>query len=247
MEKTKILRLLTEIGLTDNEALVYFAGLNLGSTTVAQLAKTTEIKRTSVYTIIDSLKQKGLFFIELRGFKQWFTPAPPEKLEEIINTKKNLLTNLLPELNSIHHYGNTESVMRCYDGKNGVITSYKNLLDELKVGDYYLVVSDPKKWEDLDKKEMQKMAERRSKMHLDTRLLLQQSDRAEFYKNNSVRLNQKVFFLPKDTNLTTNLIITPKKVLIHQLVPQIMTIEIENRGVIQMHKEMFEVMWSKNG
>jgi sugar-specific transcriptional regulator TrmB len=246
MIKNKIVQLLTEIGLSENEAVVYFTGLNLGSTTVAQLAKAAEIKRTTVYTIIESLKQKGLFFIEMRGFKQWFTAAPPEKLKEIVDTRKNLLANLMPELNSLYHYGENESVMRCYEGKKGVLTSYKNLLKELKPGDYYLVISDPKKWEELDKKEMPKLSRQRAKLRLETRLLLQPSDRAEFYKRNSILLNQKVNFLPKNTNLTTNLIITPKKVLIHQLIPPIVTIEIENQSVIQMHKEMFEVMWNKS-
>jgi len=39
MIKNKIVQLLTKIGLSENEAVVYFTGLNLGSTTVAQLAK----------------------------------------------------------------------------------------------------------------------------------------------------------------------------------------------------------------
>ena len=49
--------------------------------------------------------------------------------------------------------------------------------------------------------------------------------------------------LPKNTTLTTNLVIIPKKVFIHQLVPPVMGIVIENKSIIQMHREMFEIMW----
>ena len=50
---------LKEFGLTSNESKTYLAALELGQTTVQELGKKAKIKRTTVYTTLEGLKQKG--------------------------------------------------------------------------------------------------------------------------------------------------------------------------------------------
>ena len=70
-----------------------------------------------------------------------------------------------------------------------------------------------------------------------------ENEEGKYLKKNSQNFNFTARFLPKETQLTTNLIITPQKAVIHQLSEPIMAIVIENKSTIKMHQELFEVMW----
>ena len=51
---------LSQLGLTQNQAKVYLACLQLGVDTVWHIAKFANLKRPTVYLILDDLGQKGL-------------------------------------------------------------------------------------------------------------------------------------------------------------------------------------------
>lgn len=89
MKTNKLFTTLTNLGLTEKEAKVYLANLALGPTTILQITRGAELKRTTVYSIIESLKQKGLINIEARGFKKLFVAENPERLESILEEKNN--------------------------------------------------------------------------------------------------------------------------------------------------------------
>lgn len=69
MKNIKLLETLKDIGLDESEAQVYLTSLSLGPTTVLRIARGGETKRTTVYGIIESLKNKGLMKVELKGLK----------------------------------------------------------------------------------------------------------------------------------------------------------------------------------
>ena len=65
MKNEKLQSILKNIGLSETEAEVYLASLSLGPTTILKIARSSGVKRTSVYTIIDALKEKGLALRDL--------------------------------------------------------------------------------------------------------------------------------------------------------------------------------------
>ena len=70
MADTKLLATLKDMGLSDNEASVYLSSLSLGPSTIQRIANNAKVKRTTVYTTIDTLKQKGLMNIEVKNKKK---------------------------------------------------------------------------------------------------------------------------------------------------------------------------------
>lgn len=101
---------LTQMGLSDKEAKVYIALLELEYTTVQWIAKKTDLNRTTIYDILESLKQKGLVSFYIKNKVKYFIAAPPEKmadmLEEKLEREQRLFRNLkdlLPELNTIYN------------------------------------------------------------------------------------------------------------------------------------------------
>lgn len=92
---------LKELGLTDKETDLYLAGLKLGPATAQKLAEISEVKRPTVYFIIDRLKKLGLANQSFRGRKKVFAMAPPEKLAKFIEEEKTKLKKKEQGINKI--------------------------------------------------------------------------------------------------------------------------------------------------
>jgi hypothetical protein len=75
-------------------------------------------------------------------------------------------------------------------------------------------------------------------------MLTQPSEVATRHKKHERAYNESIRFLPPGTKLTTNLVIIPKRVVIHQLVPPVFAMIIENPSIIRLHREQFEIMWN---
>lgn len=92
---------LKNLGLSDKEIDLYLAGLKLGPTTAQRLAEASEIKRPTVYFIIDRLKRLGLVNQSFLRRKKVFEMAPPEKLAKFIEEEKEKLEKKEQGINKI--------------------------------------------------------------------------------------------------------------------------------------------------
>ncbi len=243
-KNNKLVEILKGAGLSDNESLVYFTLLSLGSSSVLNISRASGIKRTTVYSTLESLKQKGLVSIEMRGLKSFFVAENPEKLESVLEERKNKFKSALGEFSSLYNLKGGESFIKYYEGIEAVKNIYENLLKDIRPHEDYLVVGDQSHWMNLDPDYFQKFIEKRAKLNINIRLLFTDSDIARKHKKFEKNYNEKIKILPKNTKLKTNLVITPQRVVVHQLTEPIMAIVIENKSIIQMHKELFEIIWN---
>ena len=85
-KSTEITASLEGLGLGANEAAVYIAMLSLGPATVLSISRASGVKRTTIYNVLESLKQKGLVRTDVRGFKQLYAAEHPKKLESMLDT-----------------------------------------------------------------------------------------------------------------------------------------------------------------
>ncbi len=243
MTKKQLLRLLTDLGLSEPEACIYLASLSLGSSTIMKLASEANIKRTTAYSLIEHLQRKGLMRTELRGFKKKFAAASPDTLESMLDQQRQKLHHALPDLQALYTMESGESVIRQYEGLEATKGIYEQLLKDVRPHDDYLILSNPELTFKIATDFFQDFIQRRAKLDIKIRMLAQDSpfarERQRFQKNH----NEIIKILPPGTKLSTNLVIIPKYVVIHQMVPPIFAIVIENKNVIQMHREQFEIMW----
>ncbi|HRY82504.1 MAG TPA: helix-turn-helix domain-containing protein [Candidatus Moranbacteria bacterium] len=241
--KNNLLAILKDMGLSDLEASVYLASLSLGPASVSKISRNSDVKRTSVYPIINSLKQKGLMNIELRGWKKLYTAESPEKLKFIIDDKLNKLKNGLPDFMAMYNLRGGESFIKYYEGIAGIKSVYESFLRDIQPHDDYLVISDTEEWFNLDPEYFSSFLERRAKFNINVRMLLQDKEKARELKKKEQGLNFKIKLLPPETKLTTNMVVIPQRILIQQLTPPIIGIVIENKSIIQMNQQLFEIMW----
>ncbi|MDZ4385041.1 MAG: helix-turn-helix domain-containing protein, partial [Candidatus Moranbacteria bacterium] len=71
---------LQEIGLNEKEARVYLSALELGQSTVQDIAKKALVNRATTYFVIESLMKSGLMSSFQKGKKQYFVAADPDRL-----------------------------------------------------------------------------------------------------------------------------------------------------------------------
>lgn len=241
--KNKLTNILKDLGLTDNEARIYLAALGLGSSSILKIARAAEIKRTTVYSVIESLKLKGLISEELKGWKKYLVAESPEKLEKVLEEKRNNFKKSLPEFLALHNLKGSNAMIKYYEGLEAVKNIYENLLKVIKTHEDYLVIGAQDQWYNLDSKFFQTFIKKRAKLPINIRLLFTDSKIAREHQKIQQVYNEQIRILPKDTKLTTNLIIIPKKIVIHQLTPPVMAMVIENPSIVQMHRELFEIVW----
>ena len=100
-----IQELLQKLKLSNKEIEVYLALFEHGKTTPARLAKATNINRSTVYVVLEKLKEKRLIVEDISAKNLYVSPSPPEEVEEMfyhqqeeLKEKKKFATKLAEEL-----------------------------------------------------------------------------------------------------------------------------------------------------
>ena len=245
MEKEKILTLFESIGLSENEAKVYFAMLGGGPSNVQKIARSSGVKRTTIYQILESLKDQGLCRVELTGLKQKFVAEDPAKLEAVVEAKSRALKDTIPALRSLYVSDESASSVKYYQGMRAIQGIYTDLLKNIKSGDFYLAVFDAEKWDKIESGDfLMKHVEERAKLNVKTRLLMQDSEKARWRKQYEKNFNEEVKILPADSALDVDLVVTPNKLVMFQLQEPFVAFVIENKSAIRMQKQLFDIIWN---
>jgi sugar-specific transcriptional regulator TrmB len=120
---------LKSAGLSENEAKVYLAALELGETSVYRLAKKSGVKRTTTYLTVETLKEKGLMSSSIRGNTAVFYAENPKKLPEMLENKKKALEQILPELLAFTNLIDKKPKIRYFEGKEAYKEVFSDILN----------------------------------------------------------------------------------------------------------------------
>ena len=121
---------LKNLGLTENEAKVYLAMLELGPAPVADIAQKAGINRPTAYFQIESLKKAGLASTQNRAGKELALAESPDQLEilmeketKTLEQKKSELASILPGLKTMFSLGDDKPIVRYFEGRDGVLAA----------------------------------------------------------------------------------------------------------------------------
>ena len=115
---------LQELGLSDKESKTYLSALSLGKATISDLARKSALNRSTTYTIIDTLRDKGLLTTVIQGRKRLYVPAEPERLQDIIERKNELLGAILPRLKGMSNLPSQKPQVSFYEGEEGIVKAF---------------------------------------------------------------------------------------------------------------------------
>jgi sugar-specific transcriptional regulator TrmB len=132
---------IVKLGLSEKEAKVYLASLELGPSSVQAIAQKSQVNRATTYVVIDSLMSMGLMSTYNEGKKTYFTAESPDRLLEFLKDDENelkkkidLLKSKLPELLSIASTKADRPTVKYFEGIEGLRTVQNDFVDSLSGG-----------------------------------------------------------------------------------------------------------------
>ena len=123
-----LINTLKQIGFNEKQARIYLASLELGETTIKEIAKKAEIKRTTIYDLLDEMLENGLIKQTIKGARKKLIAASPKELEMIIKKREALLSQIMPTLASMSNVEKIRPKIRFYEGRDGLIEIYDETL-----------------------------------------------------------------------------------------------------------------------
>lgn len=129
----EIIDTLESIGLSQNEAKVYFALVKTGTATATEIAKESKLHRPNVYDSLKSLMEKGLVSHITEEKKTLFRAADPKNLSMLLKQQEADLAKILPVLELEAKLAkNKESVTEVHTGLKALRLAFFNMLEHNK-------------------------------------------------------------------------------------------------------------------
>lgn len=132
---------LQEFGLSDKEAKIYLALLELEQASVVELSRKTGINRVTMYSVLDQLQKKGLVSQTDATKKSKFLAEPPERLALVIERnikelelKKTSLDQLVKDLDLISNQPD-KPIVRFFRGDEGISSMFEEFVYGKKPGE----------------------------------------------------------------------------------------------------------------
>ncbi|KKS24277.1 MAG: Transcriptional regulator, TrmB [Microgenomates group bacterium GW2011_GWC1_41_8] len=132
-------KILKKIGLTDNEAKLYIVALRNGPVTITTLAKNAGIKRTTTYSCVSNLKEKGLLSEGKIQKEKIYKAVDPDVLIDIVKTNQEKwhecqkeLETIVPQLKAVINNKANISKIEIYEGLKNIWNLKKDFFRTLR-------------------------------------------------------------------------------------------------------------------
>ncbi|NTW30463.1 MAG: hypothetical protein HGA33_04235 [Candidatus Moranbacteria bacterium] len=119
---------LRKLGFSDNEAAVYLAALELGEASVQRISQKAKLKRTTVYGIVETLRERGLLKTTKNRKKTLYFAEDPRRLKELAREAERTADSILPSLLAITNLIDHKPKILFFEGIEGIKDIYKETL-----------------------------------------------------------------------------------------------------------------------
>jgi sugar-specific transcriptional regulator TrmB len=132
---------LTSLGLTQGEAKVFLAMIQIGPSRVGKIVEISGVSQSKIYNVLDRLVLKGLASYNIQDNIKHFQSLEPSRLHEYIQKKedeikrqKEGITQLVNDLTK-NIYATKRSTSEIFVGERSLRSAYMTLLSDAKKGD----------------------------------------------------------------------------------------------------------------
>ncbi len=123
---------LISLGLTENESKVYLDLLKLGEVRTGKLSKETEINRSLIYRVLESLQKKGLVSRVTKENRSYFSANNPKNIKKILEEKQQNLDEIMPSLLQMTKKEPESMHVEVYSGLRGIKIVLREQLENVK-------------------------------------------------------------------------------------------------------------------
>jgi predicted transcriptional regulator len=246
------IKYLSELGLSSDEIAVYLYLLENGTKTALEIARGTNLARTKIYRITETLGNRQIVVeqVDNRGSK--FAAVHPESFESMISAerakldeKQAMLKVLVPELESRMSTLQESSHVRFYRGLDGLkqVTwnslKAKGELLTYEIGNLDHFIPQKGQAEDLRQRFLEKKIKIRT---------LQNQEEMEGWTDVSemIRKYWEARHISRETlTITSDILIYNNVYTMYRFQDDdIFCVEVYNQQLVDMQRQIFEVLWN---
>ncbi len=239
---------LQKLGLSDKEAKVYLASMELGPSPVQAVAQKSGVNRATTYVMIESLISRGLMSSFEKGKKKFFTAESPEQLvallhkeEAEIKEKTRQMMEILPELKILFAAAEEKPRVRFFEGVEGVKVIQEDILNSkyetfeeiVSVDDFYRIFPP-------HEKDHRQIFTQKKKDIFFRVIYTSKSGPLAAPKENK---HERVFVPPEKFPFSIDMGIYGSKVAIVSCKGKLMGVIIESKEISSALKAVFDLAW----
>ena len=240
---------LTFLGITPKQRELYLLSLSHGPSSVLQISELLSISRPNVYKLIDALDAVGLSnFSDRTSRKKKFSIAPPTKLLQLLDEKKEAIQEVrerissdMPELLGHYKQGERGPNVRILSGKRAFRDMFFQVLDETNSVEFcgsavdfmeVFSASDGERWR-----------QERLRKDVELKLLVFRNDQISPQEDaDELRVVKNL----KDLDgFTSSFLLAGDRAVIWQPESKV-AILIEDQSIVKMMKSLFTHLWHSN-
>lgn len=240
---------LENLGLSEKEAKVYLAFLELGPETVQNIARKAGINRPTTYLQIESLKDRGLMSEFQRGKKTFYSAESPGRLLSILGAfekelefKKSEAQRILPLLNDLFAGAGERPMVRFLEGAEGAKTLQADFLS-VKNKTIESFANLDKVFELFPKHE-QEYSQKRIRKGIKSRVIYTRQAGPLAGADDPVKLRETRYLPPEKFPLSADITIYDNKVAIATYRAKPIGAVIESQEIADTMRAIFNLIWN---
>jgi sugar-specific transcriptional regulator TrmB len=225
---------------------VYIAMHSIGQNPASIIAKRAELNRSSCYTILNSLMQKGFIQQSIKNNIAYFNATDPKHILQHLKIKKfkideNIqnLANLTTQFNTLHNNYSRRPKVVFFEGREGI----RNVMEEsLMSSEKLRVYSSINELTELLHNYFPKYYKRRTEIGIFVNAIYPASKEGCMNKMRDKEENRETRLIPSEFNFHLDIMIYDNKVVITSLKEKFgLSIESEEMAIAQ--KKIFDLIW----
>ena len=232
---------LQKFGLSQSEAKVYLALIELGASLAGDITKKANINRSNCYDALQRLMEKGLVSYVIKANRKYFQAETPQKFLELIKEEENQLKikekeikEILPQLIEKSKISIEKPEATIYKGKKGIKSIFEDILKHKE----FCVFGSSGKFKEVLGPFFSLFQKRVKENKIRCKLITSESVR-----NTEIVVHAETKFLPKNYITSSSTIIYGSKVAIISWTDNPVGFLLEDKQTADSYRTYFEFMW----
>lgn len=233
------------MGLESSEAKVYLGLLELGEANLKELSDKTGIPRTSLYTPVKNLIERGIIEFYRRRGRKYYLASPPEKVLRLHGASLTVFEENLGEFRKITGKTSKKPEIRFFEWKEGIKLILNKILEEKRSLLAITCIEDMQK---VARDYFEGFIQKRIQQNLRVKLLINRSRESQALKETDVKEVRETRFVPREYRFdTANYIFGNKVALLSLKQEPIVAVLIEDEAIADTHRMYFDLIWKMTG
>lgn len=241
MDENILKQNIIDIGLTENESLVYLSALRVGKSSASEIAKNAGLNRVTTYGILEKLNHRGLIqSVQLAGIQN-FNAIHPDIFVERARQKVQALEQSLPDLRHLMSDYQMRPNVRFFEGISELKKAYaETLKSKTDILNYANSKNIREHWSNYDLEYVSK----RTRKKIFLRGLAPNDSFGRAVKKEDLIYHRETRLLKlSEFEVENEVNIFDHSLLIASFFPHPFAILIESKTVAKTQRQIFELLW----